>query len=797
MIQLRKIQKNLGNIALTPNIGFKSHQELLSNWKSVTEKLKGAERENIFFTPYETTPDEKVTFKKQSALFIDIDLPKDITYESLEPNAKHYLESVASALEIHDRHFLVIFSGHGFHFLLQTKNLDLKSKEDFVAYRAEYKRVCDKINEFLKIKKMPGETDSNVFAPKFHVRMPGTFNAKEDLPRVPVRLLQPGDFQAVELKWQKEEPAPKKEKKEKSDFISEVSLQNIKLDEGFIEENCRFLNFAKKNPERLNEPLWYAQLGILKHFKEARKVIHERSKNHPKYSESETDEKIANAEGIKPRTCEGIAAIWGESNCRKCKYFGKVKSPVALKSRDFISSEDNGFYRVADNGKLVPQYDDVRKFLARELNLKVHNKTGQFYSYQKSHYEPFSTTQMKAEIRAAFSPQPMDTVVSEVISRTKGYKRYLVDQEFFEEKKPQINLKNGIFDLGSNALLPHSEKKGFRYCLPYDYEADAKCPRFDQFLKDVTEGDEELQTLLTEFMGFVLCDREYLHQTSLLLYGHGANGKSTFMRICELLVGEKNYSSISLDEIHKPFVVDNLEGKLLNICDELPRTNLKNVNLLKKVTGGKLYAEEKGKPGREFFNVAKFIFACNELPPSSDTTDGFLRRLLIVPFRATFSAKNKNRNPYLKKELEKELSGIFNKAIDAYRKVMERGDFITSAAADEEKAEYNEAINWVWVWFNSEFEVLSEWDDTYGSRDFILKDDIYDLYVQEAERSREKPMTKRMFFNYIRARLPFYREREKQTFMEGKRPRAYYGIRRRGDAPNLRPLQSYSQTTQI
>ena len=60
--------------------------------------------------------------------------------------------------------------------------------------------------------------------------------------------------------------------------------------------------------------------------------------------------------------------------------------------------------------------------------------------------------------------------------------------------------------------------------LPYDYDPDAKCPDWLNFLDDVMEGNEELILLLQQWTGY-LFSRDLREHKFLLCVGEGANGK--------------------------------------------------------------------------------------------------------------------------------------------------------------------------------------------------------------------------------------------------------------------------------
>jgi hypothetical protein len=62
---------------------------------------------------------------------------------------------------------------------------------------------------------------------------------------------------------------------------------------------------------------------------------------------------------------------------------------------------------------------------------------------------------------------------------------------------------------------------------------------------EIFEGDLEKQVLLQEFLGYVLMPT-CCFEKALFMYGTGANGKSTVIKILEVIIGKNNISHLTL-----------------------------------------------------------------------------------------------------------------------------------------------------------------------------------------------------------------------------------------------------------
>ncbi len=96
--------------------------------------------------------------------------------------------------------------------------------------------------------------------------------------------------------------------------------------------------------------------------------------------------------------------------------------------------------------------------------------------------------------------------------------------------KPKlINARNGILNIDNFELLPHTPKEIFTYQINANYNPEAKCKRFERFLKEVLvnedtlEADSELIRLIQQFIGYCLYTKTPFHEC-MMPYGVGRNG---------------------------------------------------------------------------------------------------------------------------------------------------------------------------------------------------------------------------------------------------------------------------------
>lgn len=202
-----------------------------------------------------------------------------------------------------------------------------------------------------------------------------------------------------------------------------------------------------------------------------------------------------------------------------------------------------------------------------------------------------------------------------------------------------INLKNGIWDILKGDFVGESGDETadlfFIQQLPYGINPKhTTCPTIDKLLHD-WGGDWDIA--LKELIGYTLI-RDYPYQKFFFLYGEGWNGKSKYIQLIQRFLGKGNFSSVSLEQIlHDKFMRPKLFGKLANLVGETAVKILQKTEILKNLTGGDtIVAEEKFKAPFEFLNYAKMIFMTNTIPPTTDKTEAFYRRVYIIRFPNVF-----------------------------------------------------------------------------------------------------------------------------------------------------------------
>ncbi|MFD1031723.1 DNA primase family protein [Metaplanococcus flavidus] len=250
-------------------------------------------------------------------------------------------------------------------------------------------------------------------------------------------------------------------------------------------------------------------------------------------------------------------------------------------------------------------------------------------------------------------------------------------------KHDVLNLRDGMLNLFTYQLHSHSPDYLSTVQIPIYYNREATAPRFLQFMREITLNDNELIAVHQELIGYWLTG-ETKAEKAVFYYGSGANGKSVLASIINELVGAPNVSSVPLSQFSDQFGMESMIGKSLNISaeNEMGAKALKTENFKAIVSGDTITINIKYRPAISYRPYCRLVFLVNSLPDSSDVTEGYFRKLMIVPFSKTF--KKDERNVNLKNELLQELPGILNWAILGLKRLREKNYQFSPCAVIEE-----------------------------------------------------------------------------------------------------------------
>lgn len=232
-----------------------------------------------------------------------------------------------------------------------------------------------------------------------------------------------------------------------------------------------------------------------------------------------------------------------------------------------------------------------------------------------------------------------------------------------------FNVRNCLISLKTGRTAEHDKKYMISKLAPVTYDENARCPRWDSFIEEVTCGDKSLQLYLQRMIGY--CMTAYTkEQCMFFLYGNGSNGKSVFVDTIAYMLGEYAAScqpeTVMMRDRNNTARGDlaRLKGARMVVTSEPNDGCRLDEGIVKQMTGGtenKLTARFLYGREFEFSPEFKIVMSTNYKPVIKGTDNGIWRRVRLIPFTAEFTKEN--RDPQLTEKLRRELPGILNWAI--------------------------------------------------------------------------------------------------------------------------------------
>ncbi|RTR26284.1 hypothetical protein EKG37_21680 [Robertmurraya yapensis] len=305
--------------------------------------------------------------------------------------------------------------------------------------------------------------------------------------------------------------------------------------------------------------------------------------------------------------------------------------------------------------------------------------------------------------------------------------------------KGKINFQNGVLKLDTCTISEYPETYRTAIQLNVAYDPHQDCPKFKKFLEEVLDPEDILT--IQELSGYLLT-AETQAQKAFVLVGPGQSGKSTYISMMEEVIGLNLVSNVSFQNLSDKFYPAELKGKLLNTFSDLPQKDIGDTGMFKSLVAGDSTAvNKKYKNPFTLNNTARFLFSCNKIPANYvDTSTGFYRRLVFIPFNKPVSNLKINRN--LKEELLEEKEGIVQWALIGLQRLMKNGySFTESANAKKLMDDYMKKNNST-LWFCSEHLKLDIASSVSGQR-------LYDEYKKACLNAKVRSASQREFYSQV------------------------------------------------
>lgn len=413
-----------------------------------------------------------------------------------------------------------------------------------------------------------------------------------------------------------------------------------------------------------------------------------------------------------------------------------------------------------------------------EYDTLVHRQSETLYRYDEDDgiYRDDAERVLRERLNRCLEKHFTRNEQNEIFHRLNSTESIPADE--FRGPDEMLCVDNGVLDTGTPeepTLENHSPDLHFQRRIPVQYDPDADCPRFKQFLDEVVYDDDRAK--LQEFVGYCLHYWGMPFNRALMLTGPTHSGKSTFLNVVAALLGENNVARQSLQDLANRFGPAELYGKYANIRADLDTDTVENIGLFKELAAGdRIRAERKYEHPFRFQVTQKQLYAANEVPDLAHEDDAFHERWIHVQFPETVPDDDRDEHLDNRLTTDDELAGVLNWALEGYARLMQRGRFTGERSIDGKKDIWRSQGDSIDQFVNAVLEVDPDAETP--------KSDVYDAYREFCDDIDRQPEAKQSLTKRLQQKHNVHQTR---PTIDGRRVRSYAGVAIAGESsePNF------------
>ena len=392
----------------------------------------------------------------------------------------------------------------------------------------------------------------------------------------------------------------------------------------------------------------------------------------------------------------------------------------------YFTGKDNETMRV-NSGLLA---ESISKTLHYLIVRRPDEEKDDFYLYENGVYCKANKNKVKSIILRYLPMQlAKDHLINDVYNLLLCQECNIIGYRQLDTDEKYINLRNGLYNIKTKKLEPHTHKLYSTIQLNCEYKPEEKHkPVFQKYIKDLCTDqdgkvDQEKIAVLQEYMGLILSNIK-VHRIKLCLVLWslmGNSGKTQILNLIGEYLGNEKIANIPIQQMNEAskFSVGSIVGKRLVSVGDQTCSTIKDSAVFKQLTGGDpVKVEQKNKQPFSYTFPGGIIIACNNLPGFEDDKGGHLfERLYVVP--CLNSIEKERRDGMILDKMLKERNAIFNWFLEGLHRLVENNFKITeSVSCEEAMKDYRSKMDTVYRFLSENYIVTGNRSDVVSKADF-------------------------------------------------------------------------------
>ena len=322
----------------------------------------------------------------------------------------------------------------------------------------------------------------------------------------------------------------------------------------------------------------------------------------------------------------------------------------------------------------------------------------------------------------------------------------------FDNDKELLNCENGVVDLRTGKMKPHSKEMMMSKSTGLNIDMENEPTRWVQYLNEVFQGDQQLIEYVQCALGYSLTGYN-IEQCMFQLVGVGSNGKSVFIEVIQNILGDY---SVEVDKdtlLAKSYNtggnaspdIAKIDGARLLTANEPNDGDRINETLIKCLVGGdKIIARKLYGNQFEFKPMCKLWISTNYKLTIRGRDDGIWRRQRIIPFNRKFEGSEVDK--FLPEKLKKEYPQILGWCVKGAMKWFKGAEMKAPVIIQDAVKEYRSEMDVVSSFLRDNVNIVPNGREKAG--------DVYRAYAQWCRLGNEFQMSQSKFGKIMAEKYP-------------------------------------------